>query len=45
MNNILFAASPAPAGWPDYTGHAAWLPAFAAESSLWPWLLEQRLSS
>ena len=39
------AASPAPVGWPDYTGHAAWLPAFAAESSLWPWLLEQRLSS
>ncbi len=31
-------SGPAPVGWPDYVGHASWIPAFAAESPLWPWL-------
>lgn len=35
-------SAPAPVGWPHYTGHAAWIPAYAAESPLWAWLAEQQ---
>ena len=36
--------APAPVGWPHYTGHAAWLPAYAETSPLWAWLKQQQLS-
>ena len=36
-----FAHAPAPVGWPDYHGHASWIPAYRTRG-LFPWLLEQR---
>jgi predicted peptidase len=37
--------APAPFGWPHYQGHAAWIPTYAADSALWPWLAQQVLSA
>ena len=37
-------SAPAPVGWPHYEGHAAWIPTYAAQSQLWPWLKQQVLS-
>ena len=34
--------APAPVGWPHYTGHASWIPAFEEASPLWPWLAAQQ---
>jgi predicted peptidase len=33
--------SPAPVGWPDYDGHASWIPAYQTPG-LFEWMLEQR---
>lgn len=38
-------SAPAPVGWPHYQGHAAWIPTYAADSPLWPWLAQQVLSA
>ena len=36
-------SAPAPVGWPHYTGHASWIPAYDPTSSgLWDWLLLHR---
>ena len=33
-------SAPAPVGWPHYTGHASWIPAYDPKSSgLWEWFL------
>jgi predicted peptidase len=33
--------SPAPVGWPDYDGHASWIPAYQTPG-LFDWMLQQR---
>jgi len=41
--------APAPVGWPDYTGHAAWIPAYdtgpatSTSGGLWDWFLQHKL--
>ena len=35
--------SPAPVDYPDYDGHAMWMPCYQ-ETALWPWLLSWRKS-